>query len=144
MNLIGWSFRRERNKLWVLGVAIIPEDDRISHDGLVQHLRFFVCADLSEMSRGNRLSAACRNARTARIDSRPAGQLPTVKGGAKSGKACEHWDRLDQDLGLIQELGVGSYRCAFLARVSGVCVVDTHSACLVCVSLPCGCTGCFS
>ncbi|CAM9751601.1 unnamed protein product, partial [Ectocarpus sp. 8 AP-2014] len=38
------------------------------------------------------------------------GQPPTVKGGAKSGKACEHWDRLGEDLGLIQGLGVGSYR----------------------------------
>lgn len=41
---------------------------------------------------------------------RPEGQPPTVKGGAKSGKACEHWDRLGEDLGLIQGLGVGSYR----------------------------------
>ncbi|CAN0094460.1 unnamed protein product, partial [Ectocarpus sp. 6 AP-2014] len=41
---------------------------------------------------------------------RPEGQPPTVKGGAKSGKACEHWDRLGEDLRLIQGLGVGSYR----------------------------------
>lgn len=42
---------------------------------------------------------------------RPAGQLRTVKGGDKSGKACEHWDRLGEDLGLIKGLGVGGYRC---------------------------------
>lgn len=41
---------------------------------------------------------------------RPPGQNPTVRGGAKSGKACEHWDRLEEDLGLIKGLGVGSYR----------------------------------
>ncbi|CAN0528644.1 unnamed protein product [Laminaria digitata] len=41
---------------------------------------------------------------------RPPGEKPTVRGGAKSGKACEHWDRLEEDLGLIKGLGVGSYR----------------------------------
>ena len=35
-----------------------------------------------------------------------------MKGGAKSGGACEHWDRLGEDLELIQGLGVGSYRFA--------------------------------
>lgn len=44
------------------------------------------------------------------VSSRPEGQPPTVRGGVKSGNACEHWDRLEEDLGLIRGLGVGSYR----------------------------------
>jgi len=43
---------------------------------------------------------------------RPEGKPPTVKGGAKSGRACEHWDRLGEDLELIKGLGVGGYRSA--------------------------------
>ncbi|KAG5189490.1 glycoside hydrolase superfamily [Tribonema minus] len=41
---------------------------------------------------------------------RPPHKPPTVKGGQKSGAACDHWNRVEQDTQLIKDLGVGSYR----------------------------------
>ena len=54
-----------------------------------------------------------------------------MKGGAKSGKACDHWNRLDQDLGLIKGLGVGSYRCARARACVFVCVTACCVRCVV-------------
>lgn len=42
--------------------------------------------------------------------SRPLGVAPTIKRGEKSGKACDHWNRLEEDTELIKKLGVSSYR----------------------------------
>ncbi|MFA5817531.1 MAG: glycoside hydrolase family 1 protein [Bacteroidales bacterium] len=35
---------------------------------------------------------------------------PMIAGGQKSGIACDHWNRYSQDIGLMKELGVKSYR----------------------------------
>lgn len=35
---------------------------------------------------------------------------PMISGGQKSGIACDHWRRYSQDIGLMKELGVKSYR----------------------------------
>jgi len=38
-------------------------------------------------------------------------QIPgAIKNGEKSGLACDHWNRLEEDVRLIQDLGVGTYR----------------------------------
>lgn len=35
---------------------------------------------------------------------------PRIAGGQKAGIACDHWNRYNQDIGLMKELGVKSYR----------------------------------
>jgi beta-glucosidase len=39
----------------------------------------------------------------------PAGR-PRIRRGQRSGAACDHWNRFREDLALMRELGVGSYR----------------------------------
>eukprot|EP00953_Heterococcus_sp_UTEX-ZZ885_P029939 15850-Heterococcus_DN1.PRE.2 len=41
---------------------------------------------------------------------RPDHLPPTVKGNQKSGVACDHWNKLDEDTELVKRLGVGCYR----------------------------------
>jgi beta-glucosidase len=35
---------------------------------------------------------------------------PRIRRGQKAGKACDHWNRFRDDIGLLRELGVASYR----------------------------------
>jgi len=35
---------------------------------------------------------------------------PRIYGGQKSGPACDHWNRVHQDIGLMREIGVNGYR----------------------------------
>eukprot|EP00612_Vaucheria_litorea_P002182 CAMPEP_0171455450 /NCGR_PEP_ID=MMETSP0945-20130129/2341_1 /TAXON_ID=109269 /ORGANISM="Vaucheria litorea, Strain CCMP2940" /LENGTH=498 /DNA_ID=CAMNT_0011980695 /DNA_START=92 /DNA_END=1588 /DNA_ORIENTATION=- len=41
---------------------------------------------------------------------RPPDQDPTIKDNQKSGLACDHWNRIEEDTELIKQLGVDSYR----------------------------------
>lgn len=35
---------------------------------------------------------------------------PRIRGGQKAGDACDHWNRYEEDILLMKELGVGAYR----------------------------------
>jgi len=53
----------------------------------------------------------CTNNNWARWEQqRHADGRPTIRGEQKAGSACDHWNRVDEDIALMKELGVNAYR----------------------------------
>mmetsp|Transcript_17381 Transcript_17381/g.22318 ORF Transcript_17381/g.22318 Transcript_17381/m.22318 type:complete len:633 (-) Transcript_17381:84-1982(-) len=58
----------------------------------------------------HQVEGGCVNNNWTDFEQKTIGKEPSIKNNDRVGDACDHWNRLDEDLGLMQELGVNSYR----------------------------------
>uniref|UniRef100_A0A7S4D568 Beta-glucosidase n=1 Tax=Heterosigma akashiwo TaxID=2829 RepID=A0A7S4D568_HETAK len=58
----------------------------------------------------HQIEGGCDNNNWSAFERRQVKGEPAIKNGDRVGAACDHWNRVDEDLGLMQELGVNAYR----------------------------------
>ena len=88
-------------------------------DDGAEHRRRIDCDDLhfppsfvwGTASAAHQVEGGCTNNNWSRWEQqRHADGRPTVKHGERAGQACDHWNRIDEDIGLMTALGTNAYR----------------------------------